>query len=84
MRILRVIAVLSAMSLAIGCGGHDCKAFNEAVCSRAAQCGFVGCNVDSCPNHDKVDFSACIDATKASTCENLRDTAFGCYVPRGG
>ena len=84
MRIIRVIAVLSAMSLAIGCGGHDCKAFNETVCGRATECGFTSCTVDSCPGNEKVDFSACIDATRASTCATLRDTAFSCYVVRGG
>jgi hypothetical protein len=82
-RFLPVIGVLGVMLLAAGCGGHGCKSFNETVCNRAAECGFVGCNVDSCPGHEQVDFSACIDATKASTCENLRDTAFGCYVVRG-
>jgi len=83
-RFLRVIGVLSVMLLGVGCGGHDCKAFNEAVCNRAAQCGYTTCTVDSCPNHEKVDFSACIDATNKSTCADLRDTAFGCYVPVGG
>lgn len=82
MRIVPVTAVLSVLLLSVGCGGHDCKAFNETVCGRAEQCGFVGCDVDSCPGNEKVDFSACIDATKASSCGNLRDTAFSCYVVR--
>ena len=84
MRFLRVIGVLSAMSLAVGCGGHDCHAFNDAICNRTSQCGFGVCNVDSCPGNEKVDFSACIDATRASSCGNVVDTAFSCHVVQGG
>jgi hypothetical protein len=73
------------MSLAIGCGGHDCRSFNDTVCHRADQCGFTGCaaQFDSCPGNEKVDFSACIDATNASTCVDLQNTVLSCHVQRG-
>ena len=85
MRYLRAIAVMSVMSLAVGCGGHTCKAFNDAVCNRAAQCGITGCQVqfDSCPGNEKADFSACIDATNGASCPNLADAVLNCKVVRG-
>lgn len=85
MRFFAVIGVVAAMSLTVGCGGHGCKSFNDAVCNRASQCGFTGCNAefDSCPGNEKVDFSACIDATNASTCVDLPNTVLACHVERG-
>ena len=82
MRFIRVIGVLSAMLLAVGCGGHDCKAFNEALCKRASECGFLRCDVDSCPGNEKADFSSCISVTNAASCNNLVDAALNCKVDR--
>ena len=78
---LRIVGILSVVMLAVGCGGHDCKAFNQAICDRASACGYTSCNVDSCPGHEKVDFSACIDATRQSTCVNFEATVGACRVP---
>jgi hypothetical protein len=74
---------MNLMLLAVGCGGHNCQSFNETVCNRANQCGYTGCSgqFDSCPGNEKVDFSACIDATKASTCADLENTVERCHVP---
>lgn len=86
MRYLAVIGFMSSMLLAVGCGGHGCKSFNDAVCNRANQCGYTGCGngeFDSCPGNEKVDFSACIDATNASTCADLPNTVLACHVVRG-
>lgn len=83
MRIIRVMAVVVPMWIAAGCGKPDCHAFNDSVCNKASQCHYAVCNVDSCPGHENIDFSACINAMNAATCENLEATAFGCYVPRG-
>lgn len=84
-RFFAVVGIVSAMSLAIGCGGHGCKSFNDTVCHRADQCGFTGCaaQFDSCPGNEKVDFSACIDATNAATCVDLQNTVLSCHVDRG-
>jgi hypothetical protein len=38
---------------------------------------------DSCPGNEKVDFSACIDATNAATCVDLPNTVLGCHVQQG-
>jgi hypothetical protein len=70
------------MSLAVGCGGHDCKAFNEAICNRASQCQFAVCNVNTCPGNENVDFSNCIDETSKATCDKFVDTALSCHVVR--
>jgi hypothetical protein len=84
-RVLALMGVVSAMLLTVGCGGHGCHSFNETVCHKADQCGFTGCSAqfDSCPGNEKVDFSACIDATNASTCVNLEHTVDSCHVERG-
>jgi len=70
------------MLVAVGCGGHDCKAFNEALCKRASECGFLRCDVDSCPGNEKADFSSCISVTNAASCNNLVDAALNCKVDR--
>ena len=80
---LRIVAVLSAMMLAVGCGGHDCKVYNEAICERAGQCGYTGCNTNTCPGNEKVDFSQCIDAARKSTCADLPATVNACVVVPG-
>lgn len=81
---LRLIGVLSVMLLAVGCGGHDCKAYNDAICDRANACGYTGCEkMDTCPGHDKVDFSQCIDATRKSSCADLPATVNACVVVPG-
>ena len=82
MRYVRVIGVLSAMLLAVGCGGHDCKAFNEAVCKRASECHFQSCQVDACPGNEQANFSSCIAVTNAASCDNLVDAALNCKIDR--
>jgi len=79
--VLRIVGILSVVMLAVGCGGHDCKAFNEAICNRAGQCGYTSCNIDTCPGNEKVDFSKCIDATRDSTCLKFEATVNACHVP---
>jgi hypothetical protein len=81
--VLRIVAVLSVMLLAVGCGGHDCKAYNEAICDRAGACGYTGCDVNTCPGYEKVDFSQCIDAARKSACGDLEATVRGCRVVPG-
>ena len=79
---LRIVGFLGVLLLAAGCGGHDCKAYNEAICERASACGYTSCDVNSCPGNEALDFSACIDATRKSTCLDLIATVNGCRAPQ--